>query len=497
MSLSPQFKEGRTFVSFYLSVDLGTTGCRSILFNERLELLASAYEEYGLITPREKYVEQDAELWWELTKKTLNCALKKANTSPKEVKGISISSQGITIVPVDKDINALSNAISWLDERAEKEIECVKEIIGEQRLFLLTGKPAISLYTLPKIMWMKENQPELYSSAYKLLMPMDFLIAKFTGECVTDHSMASGTLLYDLKKGCWSEELLSSFSIDVDKLPSVTTSGKSVGCVKKSVALELGLSEDCIVAVGAQDQKCAALGAGLSDGVMTVSLGTAAAVTKLWDGAYTHINNGVGWCGYTEDGLYVTEGVINTAATCLRYVRDLMFQGESYDVIDKEAAEARERGSSLLFFPYLSGASSPDFYKGSTGVFYGAGLGTVRADYALAVMEGIAFSIRRMLEAMEAYGNVHTLVLFGGGAKSSFWSQIIADVTGMKIEIPSTTEAAGAGAAMLAAKAAGDTLAPLEFSFEYEPSKLHEVYSKKYLKYRDLEKRMFDIEEAL
>ena len=315
-------------MSIYLSVDLGTTGCRSILFNDKLETVGSAYLEYGLITPREKWVEQDAELWWRLTKETIVLATRDAGISPSEVTAISVSSQGITAVAVDRDINALGNAISWLDERAEEESEQIKRELGEEYIFTLTGKPPLALYTLPKLMWLKKHEPELYQSAYKILMPMDFLIAKFTGECVTDHSMASGTLMYDLKNSCWSDALLARFGIDKSKLPRLAYSGEVSGCVKKEVAEELGLSSTTVVAVGAQDQKCAALGAGLKDGVMTVSLGTAAAITKLWDGAYTDTNDGIGWCGYTEPHNFVTEGVISTAATCLRYVRDLMFKGE-------------------------------------------------------------------------------------------------------------------------------------------------------------------------
>ena len=482
-------------MSFYLAVDLGTTGCRSIIFDSKLKQIAWAYEEYGLITPKEKWVEQDAELWWQLTKSTAKSAIAKAGIPGSEIKGISISSQGITLVPVDKNIKPLCNAISWLDSRAEAETEEIGRDFGEEKIFFLTGKPLLTAYTLPKLIWLMRNCKEIYESAYKILMPLDFLTAKFTGECVTDYSMASGTLMYDLKGKCWAGEILDRYGIDEEKLPRIAEGGECVGKVRTEVARELGLSADCTVSLGAQDQKCAAHGAGLCDGVMTVSLGTAVAVTKLWREAKTEINNGVGWCGYTERDAYVTEGVINTAGTCLRYVRDLMFANEKYDVIDKEAEQARKRGSSLIFHPYLSGPSAPDFYDGSIGNFYGVNLATERGDYALAVMEGIAFGIRRLLEAMEAYGNVHTLVLFGGGAKSELWCQIISDVTGMEIKVPSTTEAAGAGAALLAGKGIGDKISPLSYDSTYVPSMLVGAYEEKYNKYREIEKKLWEIKK--
>lgn len=484
-------------MAIYLAIDLGTTGCRSILFDQSLRQLAVAYQEYGLITPKEKWTEQDAESWWNLTKQTAISAIENAGISGKEIRGISISSQGITVVPVDRELNPLCNALSWLDVRAERETQQLIREIGKEAMYLHTGKPIDACYTLPKILWLQENCPEICEKAWKYLMPMDYLIGKFTGICVTDHSMASGTLFYDIKNLCWSKEILSRYGISEEKLPQLRWSGEAVGPVLPQVAAELGLSENCIVAVGAQDQKCAAFGVGLDEGTMTISLGTAAAITKRWNEAKTEENNGVGWCGYVQPGTWVTEGVINTAGTCLRWARDLLFPGEGYDVINAEAMAARERGSSVVFYPYLNGPSSPDYYPDSQGCFYGVNLASKRGDFALAVMEGIAFQIRILLEAMQAYGNVHTLVLFGGGANSDLWCQIISDATGMRIRIPETTEAAGAGAARLAAMGAGDTLQALTFSKEFAPSQLASDYDRKYHSYRSIEHRLWCREDRV
>lgn len=474
----------------YLAIDLGTTGCRSMLVDQNSEIVAVEYEEYGLITPKEGYVEQKAENWWEMTLRTAAKAIQQAGINGEEIEGISISSQGITVVPVDEKLVPLCNALSWLDTRAELETTQIRAEFGDQKIFTLTGKPITSSYTLPKILWLQKNRPDVFQKAYKFLMPMDFLVAKFTGSCVTDYSMASGTLMYDIKQFCWSREILDFYAIAEDKLPQIVAAGSKAGIVLPEVAEKLGLKKDCVVAVGAQDQKCAAYGAGLQDGVMTISLGTAAAITKLWKTAKTEENHGVGWCGYIDRGEFVTEGVIGTAGTCLRWTRDMLFRDEAYDVIDKEAEEARRRGSSLLFFPYLAGASSPDYYPDSEGVFYGLNLATKRGDFALAVMEGIAFQIRVILEAMQAYGNIHTLVLFGGGAKSEFWAATIANVTGMKISVPKSAEAAGVGATRLAAKAVGKPFQPMENGKVYLPEHAKE-YQEKYFKYRSVEKKLW------
>lgn len=475
----------------YLAIDLGTTGCRSIIFDKDLNLLGDSYEEYGLITPKNDWVEQDAELWWELTLKTAKNAIEKSAVDAKCIEGISISSQGITIVPVDQKLNPLTNAISWLDARPKEQTKQIDDTFGKEKIFEICGKKLEAYFTLPKLMWLRDIHKDVWDKTYKFLMPMDFLIAKLTGNPVTDHSMASGTLLYDLKQCKWSQEIIKNFDIPEEKLPTILWSGESAGTVLPEIAEELGLSKDCVVSVGAQDQKCAALGAGLKDGTMTISLGTAGAITKRWDKVDFAESNKVGWCGYVEPGTWVTEGVINTAGTCLRWTRDLFFQDEGYKIIDEEAEKAMNDGNTVMFYPYLNGPSSPDFYKEAQGCFYGMNLSTKRGNFAAAVMEGIAFQIKILLEAMHAYGNVDKIVLFGGGAKGKLWCQIIADVTGLEILVPSTFEAAGAGAAMLAAKALGIELKPLECVKSFVPSDRKDMYHEKYHLYRKIEKKLW------
>ena len=472
-------------MALFLAVDLGTTGCRSILFNEKLLPIGSSYEEYGLITTKENYIEQDAELWWTLTLQTAKAAIAETGIDPKEIRGISISSQGITIVPVDKDCKPLCNAISWLDARCEEEIEQIRAHYSAEVITANTGKPLHPYYTLPKILWLQKHEPDLIEKADKLLMPLDFLIARFTGKAVTDHSMACGTLFYNVNQQCWWEEVLDLFHINKDQLPALGWAGEPIGPVLPEVAEELGLCPDCIVALGAQDQKCAALAAGLDADTVTVSLGTAGAVSQLHPGGTAATR---GKCSYIMPGAWVTEGVINTAGTCLRYIRDLFYKNEPYRLIDEEAEQALKDGRELFFYPYMSGPSDPDHYKDSTGCFYGINLASKRGDYALAVMEGIACQIRIILEAMNSYGSIKDMVVFGGAAKSDLWCRIIADITGITVCVPSTAEAAGAGAAMLAAKGAGMDLAPLQIAKTYPPSAEREEW---YARYRAIEKKLF------
>lgn len=487
-------------MAMYLAIDLGTTGCRSILFNSNLEMLESSYEEYGITTPRENWVEQDANMWWELTKKTIKDVIYKAGIDGHNIKGISISSQGITVVPVDRNFNPLFAAINWLDTRAVTQIKTVSEKINLREMFTHTGKRLSSAYTLPKIIWIRENAPEIYDRTYMMLMPMDFLNAKFTGNPVTDYSMASGTLMYDIKNNCWSKKILDMFGISSTLLPEIRGSGEIVGNLLPDVADELGLSTDCVVANGAQDQKCAALGAGLKDGTMTISLGTAMAIIKIWNQPKTEGSMTIGWCGYVNNKSWVTEGVGNTGGSTLRWLRDTMYKGEDYDIINKEAEEARNMDSSLICFPYLNGASSPDNNPEMVGCFYGANLASTRGCFALAVMEGVACHIRKILEAMDAYGNVEHLILFGGGANSPIWCQEIADITGMDITVPVTHEAAAAGAAILAGIGVGDFDAEnppsLTAKTIYTPLKEnHKKYEMRYRRYIETERKMWGKED--
>ena len=202
-----------------------------------------------------------------------------------------------------------------------------------------------------------------------------------------------------------------------------------------------------------------------------------------------------GKCSYIQKGAWVTEGVISAAGTCLRYLRDLFFKGESYALIDQEAQAAMEKSQKLYFFPYLSGPSDPYYYPASTGSFYNINLSTERGDYALAVMEGIAFQIRSILEAMGAYREIKNIVVFGGAAKSDLWCRIIADITNITIAVPSTAEAAGAGAAMLAAMGAGIHLNPLQLAKTYAPSANAQSYQAHYETYISIEKRLFEDEQ--
>ncbi len=481
-------------MAYLMAIDLGTTGCRSMVYDETLRLLGADYIEYGLMTPKPNWYEQDANLWWEIACRTMRGAIEKAGIEGKLITAISVSSQGISIVPVDQHLQPLSNALSWMDTRAEEEERLLAAELGQEETFLRTGKRIAATYTLPKLLWMQTHQPEIFHAADRFLMPLDYLTAKLTGRAVTDPSMASGTLLYNMRAGGWHKPTLARYGISEETLPQILPSGSVAGTVLPEVAEKLGLSGDCVVCVGAQDQRCASLGAGLAKDVVTVSLGTAAAVCKLSDRFAPEEGMHVGWSPYVFPGEWVSESVAGAAGASLRWLRDSIYRETNYDAINREAQFARDRGSEVTFLPYLCGPGFPRFDPASTGCFHNVTLATERGDLALAVMRGVVYQIREILESMDARRETKSLVLFGGGVKSPLWRQLFADGLGIPVSIPDNAETAGAGAAILAGLgvgvfrrehwpqiAASQVCLPSEFSKEEE---------RQYLRFRALEQKL-------
>ncbi|MCE5255720.1 MAG: hypothetical protein LLF89_02610 [Spirochaetaceae bacterium] len=480
-----------------VGIDLGTTGVRSILYNENLDELGQDYNEYPLIFLPGNYIEQDADLWWTLVKKSIKAAIENSGYPAESVVGISISSQGISFLPVDRDCQPMSNAISWLDKRADGETAELLSRFSEEQIYKITGKRANGVYMFPKLLWLKNHQPRLFSDADHFLMPHDFIISKLCGNYVTDYTMASGTMLFDINKRCWSPAFLQFLGIDEAKLPIVAKAGSKAGVIFPEVAWELGINPNAAIVVGGQDQKCAAAGAGISDGVATISLGTAAAITRKWSQPKLDEKMRISCFADIEENRWVTEGVISTAAASLKWLRDTFFPGKSYGDLDL-MAEGADAGS-LFFYPHLSGASTPNWYADSCGCFYGLHLNTQPGAMVQALFEGVAFQVRENIEIMRGRGPaIQSLRIFGGGAKSMPWCNTIANVTNLPVDVLSTAETACLGAAMLAGIGSGlfSSLSEVQHLISIighciPDSKAKVLYDNKYLEYIRIEKKLW------
>jgi xylulokinase len=447
-----------------LGIDLGTTGIKAAVCSTAGDLLGESYLEYPLIKPAPGIVESDAAEWWELTKEAIHQALRSAGANGQSLRGfttdtvraLSVSSQGISFVPVNEQGEPLSNAINWLDTRATDEAESIRRRTSDAELFHLTGKRASPAYVLPKLLWLRDHQPDLYRRTHKFLMAHDYVLFKLSGQFVTDHSMAGGTLLYDITRLEWSAELIETFEIDARQLPEVKWSGTSLGAIRPEVAKSLGLSKDTIVAVGGQDQKCAALGANIRPGVATVSLGTASAISCLVDHPLLDAERRIPTFPFVVPGYWDLEGVVGTAGGSLRWLRETLFPAMEYPVLDKVAADSPPGANGVCFYPHLSGAGSPYWRADVWGAFLGLTLAAGREDIVRSVLEGVAFQIRANLEAMADIGiAIDELILFGGGAQSPQWSQMICDIAAKPVTVTDMVDVANWGACVLAGVGAG------------------------------------------
>ena len=421
----------------YLGIDLGTTGLKCVMFETDGTAVAEYNEEYPLIFV-DSFVEQDANLWWSNVVTAVRTLTEK--TGRRDVASLSISSQSISFVPVDGEGAPLYNSINWLDMRAVAETERIAREVGEETVFRKTGKHVDPAYSLPKLMWFREKRPEVYERAAKILFPLDFLNMKLTGRCVTDYTIAGGSMLYNIVEKRWDDELLSFSGIDADKLPEVKEMGCDLGEVLPRVAGELGIDAGCRVILGGQDQKIAAIGAGISDGVVTMSFGTASAIEKLsrdmiYDSPLSQFR--------FNDGYFVTEGVADTTGAALKWLSRMM-GGVSYRECDALAAES---------CPGANGVKAhTSFAKGAS--FEGLTLSTTKGDLIYALYEGTCREIADRLEKMGGAGEIR---VFGGGSKSRIWCEILARITKCRIGILDTPETASRGAAIVAS---GGVMAP-------------------------------------
>jgi xylulokinase len=416
-----------------------------MVFDRRGAIAGSAYIEYDLVFTS-RGVEQDGELWWKYTKDALKEAVRAAGIDGRELAALGISSQGIASVPVDGDGRPLAPAISWYDTRAAGEAAELAAFYGSQRLFEITGRHPGSLF-FPQVLFIKRRQPELYEKTSHFLMAHDYLCFRLCGEALTDYTMASGTLCFDTAKHEWIGEIFDHFGVALSKFPRLKPFGEKAGRILPELARELGLSKDTVVAVGMQDQKAAALGAGIAPGICTLSLGTASAVSLL---ARERICDSSGKvpCHAFDGSRWILENTVGASGAALKWLRNTLFPGVSYSGLDEIAASSGSGG--LVFYPALDGGK---------GCFSGISLSTGAGDMVRAVLEGVACAVRQCIGTQrEVYPRAETtreLRVFGGGAASSLWRRILADCLRIPVLTLKTTETANLGAALCAGMSLG------------------------------------------
>ncbi len=449
---------------YIVALDLGTTGCRTFIFDLSGSILASDYQEWESIYPAPSYVEQDANIWWESIKRTIERAIKKSGIDKTEIVSLSVTNQRETIVPVDKEGNPLHNALVWQDRRTTEQVKFIKRKIGDDKIYRTTGLTIDPYFSATKILWFKNNKPEIYNQTHKFLLVSDFIIHKLTGQFVTDHSNASRTMLFDINKLKYSEDIASVLEIDLDKMPETMESGVDIGEI---VSNETNFDKKTLVITGAGDQQSAALGVGVvSPGEIKCTTGTGSFILAFLEEPKFDPEKRVLCSCHAVPGKWVQEASIFTSGAVLRWFRDQIGFNECqkaeelgkdpYELMISEAEKSPIGSNGLLFIPHLVGAGAPHWNPYAKGILYGLSLGHQRKDLYRAVLEGVAYEVKKNILVFKSLGiEPKELKITGGGSRSDLWNQIYADVLGISCVRNVNEEATSLGAAILAAYGAG------------------------------------------
>ena len=448
---------------YIISYDLGTGGVKAALYSNTLSTICKSFIEYPMFFPKPGYIEQRPETWWNAIVKSTKLLLSQANISATEIRALAISGQSLTGIPIDKQGNLLLDQVPiWSDQRAFNEASLFFHSINEETWYLTTGNgfPA-PCYTIFKLMWMKKHLPNLFSKIDYVLGSKDYINYKMTGNILTDHSYASGTGGYNLHKHCYEESFWNAAGISVNLLPPINNSEAIVGSLLPEVAAELGLSPDTLVICGGVDNACMALGCtGIQDGASYISLGSSSWVPVTSSKPVLDFNTKPYVFAHIEPNMYTSAYSIFSGGSSLRWVRDTLFSDitdNPYQVIDQYAASSPVGANGIFFNPTLAGGTSQDKSTHIQGGFVGLSLSNTRSDLARAVLEGIAMNLKQSMDHLGRQISLDdTVLICGGGSKSSFWLQLFADILNRNvIKTNIDQDTASLGAAAIAAKTVG------------------------------------------
>jgi len=448
-----------------IGLDIGTTGCKALVFSDDLKLLASVSREYRVDIPHPQWAEQDAENVWMLAKECLRESVTKSGVADSTA-AIGLSVQGEAVMPVDMQGNPLRPMILGMDTRTDDQNKELRERFGAQALFELTGMPIHTINTLPKLLWLKQNEKDIWNNADRFMLYEDSIIHKMTGNAFISRCLASRTQLYDLKQNQWSKQILEYLELESSKLSEPHPSGFSAGNMLPVLAEELGFTNPPIISTGGHDQACGALGAGLTKaGLAMVSTGTAEVVEVAMDSLHlnqTLYQGNMSVYQHTFPGLYVVMTLNQSGGFILRWFRDTFCQDdisiaaqEGRDVYDMLLEGTSPEPSPVLILPHFSGSGTPTFDTQSKGAILGLTFATTKKEIVKGILDALTLELRLNLEILQKSGiSIHELRAIGGGAKSALWLQLKTDITGIPVAAPEVTEAAGLGAAILAGCAA-------------------------------------------
>lgn len=437
---------------YYIGVDLGTSALKLVMMKGNGELVKTVSKEYPLYFPRSGWSEQNPTDWFLAVREGLK---ELAACADEKIAGISFGGQMHGLVILDKDDNVLRPAILWNDGRSTEETDYLNNVIGKEKLSKLTANIAFAGFTAPKILWVKNNEPEIFAKIAKIMLPKDYISYMLSGNFSTDYSDASGMLLLDVKNKKWSKEMIDICSISEDMLPKLYESYEAVGTIKSELAKELGLNEGIKIVAGAGDNAAAAIGtATVGEGACNISLGTSGTVFISSKNFGVDSFNALHSFAHA-DGNYHLMGCMLSAASCNKWWMEEILKTKDFA---KEQSNIDNLGENNVFFlPYLMGERSPHNDPDAAGTFIGMRMDTKREDMTLAVFEGVTFALRDSLEVARSLGiKIEKTMICGGGAKSPLWKRLVANILNVEVDVPMSEEGPGFGAAILAAVGCGE-----------------------------------------
>lgn len=438
-----------------LGIDIGTSACKVAVFDEDGKVLAQANRPYRVYYPQNGWAEQNPEEWWEAICDAVREALSEESVSAEQIKGIGVDGQSWSAIPVDENGSVLHNTPIWMDTRARHLCEKVKKEIGTDEIFRVAGNDFLPSYVTPKLLWFKEERPEVFQKTHKFLQSNSYIVMKLTGEMSQEYSQCYGIHFFHMEKLSYDMALAEKMGLSPDMMPKLYGCEEIVGSVTEEAAKKTGLKAGTPVVAGGLDAACGALGAGVyRPGETQEQGGQAGGMSICTDKALSHKALILGT--HVVPGLWLLQGGTVGGGGALKWFRQELGGGMSFDELTAEAAEAPPGSDGVLFLPYMAGERSPIWNPDAKGVFYGLSFDKTRGHLIRSVLEGVAFSLEHNLRTAAETGiHVDTLNAMGGASNSVLWTQIKADVTGKTIRVPSSDTATTLGAAILAGVGCG------------------------------------------
>ena len=443
---------------YFLGIDTSTTSSKALLIDENGEVIAVALSPHTLQAPKPLWSEQDPDEWWEAVAVSIKSVLEKAGIGGERIGAVGLTGQMHGLVLLDEAGNVLRPAILWNDQRTQSQCDQIHQIVGKEKFIQITGNVALTGFTAPKILWVKENEPDVFAKAKHVLLPKDYVRYKLTGEYAMDKADGAGTVLFDLQVRGWSEEVLAALDIPREWMPKTFEGTEFTGYVNDEAAALTGLKVGTPVAAGGGDQAAGAVGVGAVEaGVVALTVGTSGVVFATTPSALIEPDGRLHAFCHAVPGMWHFMGVMLSAAGSLQWYRDTLAPHMSFDDLLMEAEAVSAGSEGLQFLPYLSGERTPHPDPLARGAFIGLTLRHSRAHLTRAVLEGVSFGLKDGFTLIQnaGLGAITQVRASGGGTKGALWRQILASVLDAELVTVNTTEGAAYGAALLAGVGAG------------------------------------------